>query len=339
MSKPTALRSVSSFADLPELYAELTTTPDFVASFGDPLPLTIIEPGEEPAEHLMPDPLAAQAECGGIIATIFDLLTDTRLDPLAPELAWGFVNSFHFVANKLERREDKLADTIRDMARRLEASEVFNKELEDTQLECQSVAEQRAAMEAMRDYAAAMYRACSGRAWSPARGSRASHVTTASQISALDFLRARAQKRRDKYAPQGPVVVISGPTDWHDWRIIWSRLSLIKARIPNMVLVSTGGSSGVPAIAAAWAAKEGVPCIVFGIYGRGKGRAFDRNRLINSEMVPVEAIICEGSGIQSHLYDLFNPKGEGRRVPTHVFMRADQEPDVPIKRKRRVIAA
>src|SRR3546814_5367278 len=79
----------------------------------------------------MPDPLAAQAECGGIIAAIFDLLGDTRLDSLAPELAWGFVNSFHFVANKLEGREDRLADTIRDMARRLEPGEVFNKELED----------------------------------------------------------------------------------------------------------------------------------------------------------------------------------------------------------------
>ena len=150
MSKPTASRSVSSFADLPELYAELTATPDFVASFGDPLPLSIIEPDEEPGEFLMPDPLAAQAECGGIIAAIFDLLGDTRLDPLAPELAWGFVNSFHFVANKLEGREDRLADTIRDMARRLEPGEVFNKELEDTQLECQSVAEQRAAAPAAR---------------------------------------------------------------------------------------------------------------------------------------------------------------------------------------------
>ncbi|QCI92911.1 hypothetical protein FA702_04595 [Novosphingobium sp. EMRT-2] len=44
------------------------------------------------------------------------------------------------------------------------------------------------------------------------------------------------------------------------------------------------------------------------------------------------------SGIQSSLYDLFNPE-KGHRVPTHVFMRTDQEPDVPIKRKRRVIAA
>ena len=337
MSKPTALRSVSSFADLPELYAEAIATPDFVASFGDPLPLTIIEPDEEPAEHFMPDPLAAQAECGGIIAAIFDLLGDTRLDPLAPELAWGFVNSYHFVANKLEGREDRLADTIRDMARRLEPGEVFNKELEDTQLECQSVAEQRAAMEAMRDYAAAMYRAYAGRPWSPAKGSRASHVTTASQISALDFLRARSERKRDRYDPQGPVVVVSGPSDWHDWRIIWGRLDQIRTRIPHMVLVTTGQRLGVDAAAAAWAAQRGVVCIAFGLYGRGNGKAFRRNRNI-AELMPVEALLCEGSGIQSSLYDLFNPE-KGHRVPTHVFMRADQAPDVPIKKKRRVIAA
>ncbi|WP_232494426.1 DUF2493 domain-containing protein [Novosphingobium kaempferiae] len=337
MNKPTALPGVSSFADLPELYATFTTTPEFIASFGDPLPLSIVEPDGEPGEYCMPEPVAAQAECGGIVAAIFDLLGDTRLDPLAAELAWGFVNSFHFVASKLERREDQLADTLRDMTRRLEPGEVFTKELEDTQLECQSVAEQREAMEAMRDYAAAMYRAYAGRPWSPAKGSRASHVTTASQISALDFLRARSERRRDRYDPQGPVVVVSGPQDWHDWRIIWNRLDQIRTRIPHMVLVTTGQRLGVDAAAAAWAAQRGVVCIAFGLYGRAKGKGFKRNRDI-AELMPVEALLCEGSGIQSSLYDLFNPQ-QGHRVPTHVFMRGDQEPAVPFKRKRRVIAA
>ncbi|MBT0667430.1 DUF2493 domain-containing protein [Novosphingobium profundi] len=337
MSKPTALASNSSFDDLPELYEQLTATPDFIASFGDPLPLTIVEAGEEPGEFLMPDPLAAQAECGGIIAAIFDLLTDTRLEPLATEIAWGFVNSFHFVASKLEGREDRLADTLRDMARRLEPGEVFNKELEDTQLECQSVAEQRAAMEAMRDYAAAMFRACTGRPWSPAKGSRASHVTTASQIAVLDFLRARSERRRERYDPQGPIVVVSGPKDWHDWRIIWARLDQIRTRIPHMVLVTTGQRLGVDAAAAAWAEQRGVVCIAFGLHGHGNGKAFKRNRSI-AELQPVEALLCEGSGIQASLYDLFNPS-HGRRVPTHVFLKTDQEPTAPIRRKRRVITA
>jgi hypothetical protein len=39
----------------------MTATDAFEASFGDPLPLTIIEPGEDAGEHYMPDPLAAQA--------------------------------------------------------------------------------------------------------------------------------------------------------------------------------------------------------------------------------------------------------------------------------------
>jgi len=337
MDQSAPIRTASSFSDLPEVYAALTVTPDFQASFGDPIPLTIMTLGEDPAEHLMPDPVAAQAECGGIIASLFDLFTDTRLEPLAPEIAWGIVNSFHFVASKLERQEDQLADTLRDMARRLEPGEVFAKELEDTQLQCQSVAEQRAAMESMRDYAAAMYRVCTGRPWSPSKGSRASHVTSASQISALDFLRARAERRRDRYDPQGPVVVVSGPADWHDWRIVWTRLDQIRTRIPAMVLVTTGQRLGVDAAAAAWAAERGVVCIAFGLYGRGKGKGFKRNRDI-ADLMPVEAILCEGSGIQSSLYDLFNPP-QGHRVPTHVFMRTDQEPDTPIKRKRRVIAA
>src|SRR5262245_28459689 len=118
---------VSSFADLKTLYAEMTAIPEFQAAFGEPLTLSIVEPGEEPGEHDMPEPLAAQAECGGIIAAIFDLFIGTRLEPLAQEIAWGFVNSFHFVAGKLERREDGLADEIGDMARRLDMSEVFNR--------------------------------------------------------------------------------------------------------------------------------------------------------------------------------------------------------------------
>ncbi|WP_263588830.1 DUF2493 domain-containing protein [Sphingopyxis sp. GC21] len=338
MSKSTATRSVSSFDDLPELYAELTATDAFTASFGDPLPLTIIEPGEEPAEHYMPEPIAAQAECGGIIASLFDLFTDTRLEPLAAEVAWGIVNSFHFTAGKLERQETRLADEIGEMARRIDMSEVFTKDLEDKQLQCQSVEEQRAAIEAMRDYCEAMYYTYTGRAWSPSKGSKASTISTASQISAIDFLRARAEKWRERHEPQGPIVVVSGPADWHDFELIWNRLDIIKARIPHMVLVEFAQDTGTDAATRAWARKSGVQCLREYLTGSGKSlkRAFDRNRRVN-KYKPVEAIICEGSGIQGHLYELFNT-GSGRRVPTHYFYRADQAPPRPFKRPSRKIA-
>src|SRR3546814_17426973 len=87
----------------------------------------------------MPEPFAAQKVCGELITSLYTLLADTRLDPLGPDVAWGIVNSFHFVAGTLERREDSLADKIRDMTRLMEPGAVFNKELDDLQLQCRSL--------------------------------------------------------------------------------------------------------------------------------------------------------------------------------------------------------
>lgn len=314
MSKKPASKTVNTFADLSELYAEETATPAFEASFGDPIPLSIIEHGDQPGEHDMPEPFAAQKVCGELITSLFLLMDDTRLQPLAPDIAWGIVNSFHFVAGTLERREDRLTDKIREMTRNMESGEVFNTELEDTQLQCKSLTEQRAAIEAMRDYAAAMYRACWRRAWGPTKGSKASSVTTASYVNALDFLRERALAKREKHQPQGPIVIFSGPAIWDEWEPLWAKLGEIKARIPHMTLVTTGQRKGADAIAAAWAAREGVPVVAYGLYGGGKKPAFTRNKKL-AELEPVEAVLCEGSGIQANLYQTMRKQG----VPIHAF--------------------
>ena len=325
MSKQSAKVAVSTFADLPELYAEAIATNPLEASFGDPLPLSIIEPGDEPGEYEMPEPFAAQKVCGELIASVYCLLPDTRLDPLAPQIAWGIVNSFHFVAGTLERQEDRLADKIRDMTRRMEPGEVFNKDLQDTQLLCQSLTEQRAAIEAMRDYAAALYRACWRKAWAPTKGSKASSVTTASYVNALDFLQERALAKREKHQPQGPVVILSGPAMWEEWEPLWAKLDEIKARVPHMTLVTTGQRKGVDAIAAAWAARQGVPVVAFGLYGGGKKPAFTRNKKL-AELGAVEAVLCEGSGIQANLYQTLRKQG----VPIHAFRKPK---DAPASRK------
>lgn len=323
MTQHNPIRRIDRFADLPALYAEITATPEFKAAFGDPMPLSIVEFGDDPNEHSMPEPLAAQAECGGVIAAIFDLMTGTRLEPLAADIAWGIVNSFHFTAKKLERREEALASEIGDMARRHDPSEVFNRDLEDKQLLCQSVAEQRGAIECMRDYAGEMYRAMTGWPWSAARGTRASSASTASQIAAQDFLRARALAARERTAPQGPIVVVSGPALWHDWEQIWTRLDQIKKRVPHMTLVTTGQRKGVDQIAAAWAARRanGVPLVTYGLIGQGRKAPFDRNRKL-ADLHPVEAIVCEGSGLQTNLYEVLRGAG----VPIHAFRKDGQCP-------------
>src|SRR3546814_16893719 len=106
----------------------------------------------------------------------------------------------------------------------------------------------------MRDYAAEMYRALTGWPWSPAKGSRASSVSMASQIAAQDFLRERALAARERHLPQGPIVVFSGPALWSDWEPLWARLAQIKARVPHMTLVPPGQRTGAEPHPADWAA-------------------------------------------------------------------------------------
>lgn len=322
MTEHRPVRSVDRFADLPSLYAEMTATPEFQAAFGDPMPLSIIEPGEEPGEHGMPDELAVQADTAGIITTLFDLFADTRLDPLAAEIAWGFVNSFHFVTGKLEKREDALAAEIKDMVNRPDMSEVYNRELEEKQLLCQSVHEQRIAIETMRDYAAEAYHCLSGWPWSPSRGSRASRTSTASQIAAIDFLRARQLDTHERHNPKGPIVVFSGPAQWHDIDLLWNRLDLVLAQIPHMVLVTTAQRAGADLIAEKWASHRKVTTVRFNLLGSGLKAAFARNRKLR-DLKPVMVVLCEGSGIQANLYEEMRKA----RVPIHAFRKSDQAPD------------
>src|SRR3546814_18993203 len=112
--------------------------------------------------------------------------------------------------------------------------------------------------------------------------------------------------------------------------IIWNRLDQIRARIPHMVLVTTGQRAGVDAAAAAWAAQRGVICIALGLYGRGNGKDFKRNRNI-AELMPVEALLCEGAGNHARHYDLFNTPQEPSVTPK-VFMLADQKDEVAKKK-------
>ena len=160
-----------------------------------------------------------------------------------------------------------------------------------------------------------VYRAHSGHPFSALRGSRVSSILTASQIDAREFLAARAKIKREQLAPTGPIVVISGGQIWEDHQRIWDRLDLLKTRTPTMTLATTAQGKGVDAIAAAWAASREVPLIAFRL-NRAYGNAapFKRNKLL-IKLGPVEAIICEGSGVQANLAEKMRAAG----VPVTVF--------------------
>ena len=114
--------------------AEETAAPAFQEAFGDVGALSIIELGGEREELDMPEPIEAQHDCAAIMATLFDLFRDTRLETSAQAIAWGFVNSFHYEAQKLAREEDSLARDLGEMTRRPDPSEIYASELEELQL-------------------------------------------------------------------------------------------------------------------------------------------------------------------------------------------------------------
>jgi hypothetical protein len=62
--------------------------------------------------------------------------------------------------------------------------------------------------------------------------------------------------------------------------------------------------------------------VAYGLYGAGRKTAFTRNRTL-AELQPVEAILCEGSGLQANLYQTLREAG----VPIHAFGKADQAPE------------
>lgn len=276
--------------------------------------------GEDATDAPMPDAEVVAQATEMVVRTLFDVLCDTRLEGIADQIAWGIVHSFHKVASQIEGQADKAAQNVRRLIEQADGSEVGAVELEEAQLLCHSLDETQDALACMRDYAAATYRAETGKPWSSPRASLTSSKRTASVIAATDFLAARRKRQIDQKAPQGPIVLFSGGQMWEDHRLLYSVLDSIRARIPTMVLATTAQDKGCDAIAAAWAARSGCKIITFNLNRKLGNRAgFARNEQLIG-LRPVEAVVCEGSGLQSHLAREVRKHG----IPAHFFAIADQ---------------
>lgn len=308
-----------NFTDFASHYAELTSADAFPAAFRAEIGTAQLSVHDEPTAADLPDEDAARACVEQMAGDLFRLFAETRLAPLAPRIAWGMVHSFHKVARQLAAQEDDAARGLGELVRVDDPSEIHAVEIEEAQRLCQSLHEALAAIECMRDHAAEVYRVETGKPWQPLTGSRTSRVLTASQIDGRDFLAARAAERRQAYRPTGPAVVVSGSARWLHHEPIWQRLDRIRERIPTLWIATTGQRSGTDAIAAAWAAARGVQCVTFNLERRhGKRAAFVRNELLLG-LSPVEALICEGSGIQINLAQGARAAG----VPVTIFREGD----------------
>ncbi|MCP5400458.1 MAG: DUF2493 domain-containing protein [Sphingomonas sp.] len=316
------IRTVRSFAEIADLLTQEISQPS--VAFADAFTETVegfrIGSAHDVTDTGMPDPLEAQLATEMLVRTLFDVLRDSRLEPIADRLAWGIVHSFHRVADQLDAEADKAACKVKELIRDADGSEVMMGELEEAQTICLSLDEAREAVACMRDHAASTFHAETGRPWSSPRGSLVSAKRTASVIAAADFLAARRQRRAEAHSPQGPVVIFSGGQNWEDHELLTETLDAIRARIPAMVLATTAQNKGCDAIAAAWAARTGTPLIAFTLNRRlGQRAGFARNEQLLA-LRPVEAVVCEGSGLQSHLARMVRAEG----VPAHFFRADDQ---------------
>ena len=314
----TAIR----FTDVAAFLADETAEPSdsFAAAFAETADQVRLARTDDVITADMPDPVQMQLGVEMLVTTLFDLLRDTRLDAVAERLAWGVVHSFHKVADSLDTEADRAARQVGALIRENDGGEIAATELEEAQTLCHGLDEARDAVACLRDHAAQMFHAETGRPWSSPRATLVSGKRTASVIAATDFLAARRQRRIDAHAPKGPVVVFSGGQQWADYQQIWERLDQIRTRVPTMVLATTGQDKGCDAIAAAWAARHGVTVIAFTLDRRyGKRAGFIRNEQL-LKLQPVEAMVCEGSGLQSHLARELR----AARVPSHFLTLAQQ---------------
>ncbi|KKW90315.1 DUF2493 domain-containing protein [Sphingobium chungbukense] len=320
-------KKFANFADLASFIASETDNHDrsstYEHAFIEYDERAKLSPVDEAEQLDMPDPEQARAAVQMIIQTIFDVLRDTRMAPYASQLSWGFVNSFHVVAKRINDQEDDAAKELGELARHFDPSEIYAVQLEEAQLLCKTLEGCRKALECMRDHAGEVHRAETGRPYSPTRGSRVSQGVTASMIDARNYMAERIRERREQLAPTGPVVVFSGGQQWEDHELLWRGLDSIKARIPEMILVTTAQTKGCDAIAQAWAAARGVKVILYRLNRTYGNRApFIRNDEM-LKLKPVEAVVCEGSGIQMNLAQKLRQAG----VPLHV-VKADHQTKV-----------
>ena len=75
----------SNFADLAEHYAREIATPDYARAFMEQTELAKLSIEDEPSAAEMPEPEVAQAAIEMMLATVFDLFRDTRMEEFAAD--------------------------------------------------------------------------------------------------------------------------------------------------------------------------------------------------------------------------------------------------------------
>jgi hypothetical protein len=244
---------------------------------------------------------------------LFGLLADTPFRFAQTDIAWGFVHIFQRAAERAERRWDDAADKVRDLLDRQDGSEIATSELENATEEAKEAETVMDAMELMRDTAAELYGRELGRCWQPLGGSRLTHRAdkTSAQVDGRAFLRARTEKKRDARSPDGTPVVFAGGrvtiTDTEAGAFadnLFGTLDMVRAKVPDMILIHGGDSQGLDRFASSWAQARNVAQVIFPLERRHGNRAgFVRNEKM-LDLKPACVVALQGSGVLERLVEV-----------------------------------
>ena len=253
----------------------------------------------------LPDAETLRHGLSDIFDVILGMFTDTRLEDDTQGILWSFVNSFHRKVERIQKDLDQNEDAQAKSQREQDGSEVKSVELEELITEGQTMLEQRAAFELMRDHGGELFEATTGSLWRPLSGSKINHITmTAAMIDSRDYIKAKQRTETRAYIPEGTLIAFTGGTDYQDYKTIWATLDKTKAKYSDMVLAHGGGTKGAELIAAKWAKARAIPTIIFRPDWKKHNRAapFKRNDQMLAEN-PKGVIVFPGSGITENLAD------------------------------------
>ena len=110
----TISRSTHTFANIADLVATQAHEPSdtYRAAFAETVPSVRLVASDDAITVGTPDPRQMKLGVEMLVATLFDLLRDTRLESIADRLAWGIVHSFHKVSSQLDRDADRAARQV-----------------------------------------------------------------------------------------------------------------------------------------------------------------------------------------------------------------------------------
>jgi len=234
---------------------------------------------------------------------LLDVMLDTPLEDHLL-IAEGLLGGLHTAAQRIERSADKARDEINRGVRDFDGSEVADTELQEATAKARACDAALAAVEKIRDAAAAAFTVATGEVWSPWKGYIRQSPTTAALMDAKEAIRSNKAARHAATTPGAVIVAFRaspqavGPLDASR---IFDALNWAKETYPTMALVTTG-LHGAEKIAMRWAQQKRVTIVLakadFNRHGRSAPfRANDEMMALDPVHVLTLAATLETSGV------------------------------------------